>query len=410
MNAPVTPESYEPIVGAEEIRELRNIALRLKGAKVVHVNSTRYGGGVAEILRRMIPLLGSLGIDARWEVMEGSQEFFSVTKALHNALQGKDIPLTTSMVDVYRKTTEMNLSRLDLDADYVFIHDPQPAGLIEARKPRSRWLWRCHIDLSSPNPAAWAFLEKYVTRYNASIFSMPEFVQELPHSQYMVEPSIDPLSDKNKDLDPEFIQQVVERLGVDPSRPILTQVSRFDLMKDPLGVIQAFKTVRKKENCQLVLAGGGAADDPEGNMVLEKVKDATDGHPDIHVLELPPDSDLEINALQRASTIVIQKSLKEGFGLTVTEPMWKGKPVIGGAVGGIRRQVIHGVTGFLVRSVEGTAFRIRQLLHDPALRVAMGRNGKEHVRANYLITRHLKDWLLLMLAVQHEGEDIVDMT
>lgn len=410
MNAQTTLESYEPIVGTEEIRELQNIAVRLKGAKVVHVNSTRYGGGVAEILRRMIPLLRGLGIEARWEVMDGSQEFFSVTKALHNALQGKDIPLTASMVEVYRKITAMNLSRLDLDADYVFIHDPQPAGLIEARSPRSRWLWRCHIDLSSPNPEVWAFLEKYVARYDASIFSMPEFVQELAHSQYMVEPSIDPLSDKNKDLEPEFIGQVAERLGVDPSRPILTQVSRFDLMKDPLGVIQAFRAVRKKENCQLVLAGGGAADDPEGKMVLEKVKDAAAGHPDIHVLELPPDSDLEINALQRASTIVIQKSLREGFGLTVTEPMWKGKPVIGGAVGGIRRQVIHGVTGFLVRSVEGTAFRIRQLLHDPALRVAMGRNAKEHVRANYLVTRHLKDWLLLMLAVQHEGEDIVDMT
>ncbi len=407
--SPKRLDDYEKVVGREVIEELHLVAGYLRGTKMLHVNSTRLGGGVAEILNQMVPLLEDLGIDCKWLVIKGSNNFFQVTKQLHNALQGKPVEITSGMEQVYQEHTVLNADSLDLEGDFVIIHDPQPAGLITHRpKETSNWVWRCHIDLSSPHPEAWEFLQKYVVKYDASIFSMPAFSQELPHGQYLIEPSIDPLSDKNRDLDPAFISGVLEQYGIDPEKPIITQVSRFDYMKDPLGVIQAFRQVKKRENCQLVLAGGSATDDPEGSEVLEKVKAQADHDPDIHVLELPPDSDLEINALQRASTIILQKSLKEGFGLTVTEAMWKGKPVLGGAVGGIRRQIIHGFTGFLVRSIEGTAFRIRQLLHDPGLRKRMGENGRAHVQANYLITRHLKDYLLLMLAVQRPQEDIVN--
>lgn len=403
-------QDYAEFVGPEELREIWSLVRHVEGATMVHVNSTRMGGGVAEILEAMIPLLNSLGVSARWEVIEPLPGFFSFTKALHNGLQGAPFVLRQEQVDTYARCQQLNASRLDLNADCVIIHDPQPAGLIRHRaEGRSRWVWRCHIDLSAPDPVAWGFLRPYVEQYDASIFSIPAFAQQLPHNQFMIEPSIDPLNDKNRDLDVRTVQDVLERYGIDPERPIITQVSRFDAMKDPVGVIRAFREVRRREDCQLVLAGGGASDDPEGQQVLAQVREEASHDPDIHVLELPPESDLEINALQRASTIIVQKSLREGFGLTVTEALWKGKPVVAGAVGGIRRQVIHGFTGFLVRSVEGLAYRLRQLLHDPSLRQALGSNGREHVRNNYLITRHLKDYLLLFLAVRYPDADITDL-
>lgn len=409
MNRGHLLEDYREVVSQEELREIWSLVRHVEGTRMVHVNSTRVGGGVAEILESLVPLLNSVGIETRWEVMEPLAGFFPFTKALHNALQGAPIILSEEQLDVYHRCQEMNARHLRLDSDCVIIHDPQPAGLIQHRsRGTSPWVWRCHIDLSAPNQAAWAFLREHVEGYEASIFSIPEFAQELPHSQYMIEPSIDPLNEKNRDLDARTIHEVLDRYGIDPEKPIITQVSRFDAMKDPLGVISAFREVRRREVCQLVLAGGGASDDPESQQVLAQVREEAEGHPDIHVLELPAESDLEVNAIQKASTVIVQKSLREGFGLTVTEAMWKGKPVVTGAVGGIRRQVIHGLTGFLVRSVEGTAYRLRQLLHDADLRRALGNNGREHVRANYLITRHLKDYLLLLLAVRHPEADITE--
>ena len=404
-------EDYRQVVGSQVIDELLLLADRVRHLRLQHINSTSVGGGVAEILTRLVPLLRDLGIDTTWDVIKGNQAFFGVTKAFHNALHGGEETITAEMFEVFRATTAMNLADLDNYGDVIVIHDPQPAGLIE-RKPEvgGRWLWRCHIDVSTPDPRVWGFLRNYVADYDASIFSMPDFAQRLSIPQYMVPPSIDPLADKNRALSDDEVRSVVERYGLDPDRPILTQISRFDRLKDPLGVMQAYRMVRRRHDCQLLLAGGGASDDPQGAEVLREVKEAAGDDPDIHVLELPPFSDLDINALVRGSTIVMQKSIKEGFGLTVTEALWKKKPVIGGAVGGIRLQLLNGVTGFLVHSPEGAANRAVELLGDPALREAVGVAGYEHVKENFLTTRHIRDYLLLMLAVEHRDTDLSVLT
>ena len=400
-------EDYRPVVGSQVIDELLLLADRVRHRRLQHINSTSVGGGVAEILTRMVPLFRDLGIDTTWDVIKGNQAFFAVTKAFHNALHGGEEAITEEMFEVFRETTAMNLVDLNIFGDVVVVHDPQPAGLI-ARHPEvgGRWFWRCHIDVSTPDPRVWGFLQDYVARYDASIFSMPDFAQQLTIPQFMVTPSIDPLSDKNRDLPDDEVRAVVERHGLDPERPILTQISRFDRLKDPLGVLLAYRMVRRRHDCQLLLAGGGATDDPEGEEVLSEVREAAGNDPDIHVLELPPFSDLAINALVRGSTIVMQKSIKEGFGLTVTEALWKRKPVIGGAVGGIRLQLLNGVTGFLVHSPEGAANRAVELLGDPELRAAVGAAGHEHVKENFLTTRHIRDYLLLMLAMEHDGTDL----
>ncbi|MBI4893374.1 MAG: glycosyltransferase [Acidobacteria bacterium] len=402
-------KDYEAIVGADVLDELRVVADCVRGRRLQNINSTAVGGGVAEILTRMVPLLRELGVEATWDVIKGDGAFFEVTKALHNALHGKPEKFSEQMYQCYRDTTEANLRQMELTDDIVWVHDPQPAGLIARKRDAARWVWRCHIDVSSPMEEAWKFLAPYVEQYDASIFSMPDFAQSLPIAQFMVAPSIDPLSDKNRELDSAYVAQVLERYGVDPERPVLTQISRFDRLKDPLGVMAAYKLVKRRHDCQLLLAGGGAPDDPEGEEVLREVKEAAGSDADIHILELPVFSDLEINALVRGSTIVFQKSIKEGFGLTVCEALWKRKPVIGGAVGGIKLQVIHGVTGFLVHSPEGAAQRASQLLADPGLRVRMGNNGHEHVKQNFLLTRHVKDYLLVALALEHPNEDIVHL-
>jgi trehalose synthase len=281
----------------------------------------------------------------------------------------------------------------------VVIHDPQPVGFIDSRDPSAHqtWIWRCHIDLSRPDPAVWNFLEPFVTRYDGAIFSSPEFSRQLPIPQYLFYPSIDPLSDKNRDLEPDFIDDVLTGFGIDPRRRIITQISRFDRLKDPIGVLRAYRIVKRYFDCQLVLAGGGASDDPEGSEVLAEVREAAGTDPDIHILELPPAAPLEVNALQRASTIVVQKSLREGFGLTVAEALWKKKPVVASAVGGIPTQVIHKHTGLLAHSVEGTAYQIRFLLSHPEIAQRLGEQGHEHVRENFLITGNVKRYLTLFL-------------
>ena len=402
---------YQDIVGPEEIDELRALADRVGGRRMQHINSTPVGGGVAEILTRLVPLLRELGIEATWDVINGDQAFFNVTKTFHNALHGKPEKITDEMFEIFRANTEMNLREVQFTGDVILIHDPQPAGLILRKQEIGRgWLWRCHIDVSSPEPRVWDFLRPYIEMYDAAIFSMPDFAQQLPIPQFRIAPSIDPLSDKNKPMDQCCVDKVLEKYQIDPGRPLLTQISRFDRLKDPLGVIAAYRLVKKRHNCQLLLAGGGAADDPEGEQVLQEVRERAAEDPDIHVLLLPPFSDLEINALVRGSTIVIQKSIREGFGLTVSEALWKRKPVIGGAVGGIKLQLIDGVTGYLVHSPEGAANRIAQLLRDRRLRERMGENGYEHVRHNFLVTRHVKDYLLTMLALEHPGESVVNLS
>ena len=389
-------EAYREIAPQGSVEFLFRMAETIQGKKIIHVNSTKLGGGVAEILRSLVPLLQSAGLDAQWEVITGNEEFFATTKAFHNALQGQEQKIPPAMLQNYLEVNRENAKHLSLEADFVVIHDPQPAALIESRPPKGKWIWRCHIDVSQPQRKVWDFLRQFVVNYDATIFSLPRFAQRLPIPQFLIYPSIDPLSDKNRDLTAEEQQGILRRLKVSPDKPMLLQVSRFDRFKDPLGVIQAYRLVKKHHDLQLVLAGGGASDDPEGEIVLEEVRQAAQDDPDIHVLLLPPDAHLEINALQRAAAIVLQKSLREGFGLTVAEAMWKGKPVIGGFTGGITVQLVYGVTGFTVNSVEGTAFRIHHLLDNPEVMTKMGQDAREFVRQNFLITRHLGDYLALM--------------
>jgi trehalose synthase len=396
---PAALDRYVALLGAAEIEELRALAAPLEGATIQMVNSTAVGGGVAELLARLLPLMREVGLEPRWDVIDGSPEFFEVTKAFHNALHGRACNITPRDYEIFLECNRRNRESLPMDAQFMVIHDPQPAALIDARTENDsrHWIWRCHIDLSRPDPAVWKFLEPYVARYDGAIFSSPEFSQQLPIPQYLFYPSIDPLSDKNRDLEPEFIEDVVASFGIDIRRRILTQISRFDRLKDPVGVVRAYRIVKRYFDCQLVLAGGGAADDPEGSTVLEETRQEANGDPDIHLLELPAAAPLEVNALQRASTIVIQKSLREGFGLTVAEALWKKKPVVASAVGGIPTQVIHKHTGLLAHSVEGTAYQIRFLLSHPEIAQRLGEQGHEHVRENFLVTGNLRRYLTLFL-------------
>lgn len=400
-------EEYAPIVGPERIEVLRALGARLAGRVVQNINSTAVGGGVAEILTRMMPLLKELGVEARWDVIRGDERFFAVTKAMHNGLHGVPSPFTEEDRRVFRETTRANLDHIPSWGDFVFIHDPQPIALInEIDREKHLCAWRCHIDFTDPQPDIWQFLKGYIESYRAAVFSAPAFARPLGVRQVLISPSIDPLADKNKELPREVIDEVCARFGLDRCRPIVTQISRFDYLKDPVGVIRAYQMVKPHVDCQLVLAGGGATDDPEGQKVLDEVRNVADGDPDIFILFLPPGSDIEINALQRASTVILQKSLKEGFGLTVAEALWKAKPVIAGAVGGIPLQITHKFSGILTYSIEGTAFWIKQLLNTPRFASRLGRNGREHVRANFLITRHIRDYLLLFLSLERPGNMI----
>jgi trehalose synthase len=394
-----TLDEYAKLLGAAEVDDLRTLAQPLEGSKVDMVNSTAVGGGVAEMLSRVVPLLRELGLEAHWHVMEAGPDFFDVTKAFHNSLHGSAYRLGEEGFEIFRESNRRNRGRIPVDGRFVVIHDPQPLPFIEARRQcePGNWFWRCHIDLSGPDPEVWRFLEPWAHRYDGAIFSSPSFARKLPVPQYLFYPSIDPGSAKNKELDRDYIGRVLALFSIDPTRPILTQISRFDRLKDPLGVIRAYRLVKRYFDCQLVLAGGGASDDPEGSEVLAEVRNEATGDRDIHILELPAASPLEVNALQRASTIVIQKSLREGFGLTVTEALWKSKPVVASAVGGIPVQVIHKHTGLLAHSVEGTAYQIRYLLSHPEIGRHLGEQGHEHVRENFLITGNLRRYLTLFL-------------
>ena len=397
-------DDYIPIVGESVVEDLRLIAGHLKEKRILNVNSTAVGGGVAEILSRMVPLLKELGLDVRWDVIKGGEALFDVTKKFHNALHGGQVDIGEKDFEIFMETSRNNLAEMDTSADIVFIHDPQPIVLVQKRTD-NKWLWRCHIDLSNPKQNVWRFLKEFVVRYDAAVFSAPAFSRKLPIRQFLISPSIDPLSDKNRELPQEVIDGVLAKYSIPKDKPIITQISRFDRLKDPVGVIATYRLVKKYINCRLLLAGGTAIDDPEGRRVFEEVVEAAKGDPDIHILVMSQ-NDLEINALQRASTVILQKSLKEGFGLTVSEALWKAKPVVASNVGGIPLQIKHKHSGLLCYSAEGAAFAVKQLLSSQEYARKIGENGREHVRNNFLITRHLRDYMLLFLSLYHK-ESIV---
>jgi trehalose synthase len=401
-------DRYEEVVGHHEIERLRQLAARLIGRRIVHVNSTKTGGGVAEILGWMTPTLQALGVDARWEVVNGPADFYRVTKSFHNALQGLPVSIKRRDFELHNEVNRENAGRLNLEGDVAIIHDPQPIYLprFTPKGRVRRWIWRCHIDASRPERSVWKYLQDAIPDYDATIFSMAAFTRPLPRPMFIVPPAIDPISDKNCNMPEAERTQLLVKHGIDPDRPLLVQVSRFDRFKDPLGVIEAYRLLKPYyPELQLALAGGPADDDPEGAEVLKEVLDHSGDDSDIKVLMLPPDSHRTINALQRSAIVVLQKSLKEGFGLTVTEALWKGKPVIGGACGGIRLQVHDYHTGFLVHSPAGAAYRIRYLLRYAEKRQRMGRTGHEFVREHFLLTRHIRDYLTLILCLDHPGPE-----
>ena len=398
-------DAYVEFAGQETVDRIRALAEPLRGARILHVNATAYGGGVAELLATHVPLLQSLGIAAEWQVIHGSDEFFAITKAVHNALQGGDVEWTSQMQRIYLEKVLDNALLLEGEWDYVVIHDPQPAAMLSlltdsaVNRPETKWIWRCHIDLTDANPEVWEFFRPYVERHDASVWTMPQFVPESLTMDRIVQapPCIDPLSVKNLDLPMPFMNEICRQYGLDVDRPIMCQVSRYDPWKDPVGVIDAFRIVRESvPDAQLLLAGSMATDDPEGFHVWEQVEEARGGDRDIHLLSnIQQVGNVQINAFQRAADVVVQKSLREGFGLTVSEGLWKGRPVVGGRCGGIVLQIRDGEDGYLVDSVEECATRTIELLTKPERADEMGESGREHVRQNFLSTRELEDYLKL---------------
>ena len=366
---------------------------------IVHVNSTAYGGGVAEILHSMVPLMRSLGIDARWEVMEAEEEFFQVTKKIHNGLQGNtQIMLSEEEWRTYLKWNEYNAQILDLDADIVLVHDPQPMALPMYNRRESPWVWRCHIDISTPNLAFWSKIAGLLPYYSAVIVHSEDYVKpEFRGKEYVSPPSIDPLSDKNRELTEEEVRRVFSRFGVDTEKLTLTKVARFDPWKDVFSAVDVLRKVREKEpNVQLLLISSMARDDPEGIVFYEKVNSYVAGDPAVHILtDAIGVKDLEVNAFQRRTTVGIHTAVREGFGLAVTEMLWKKVPVVARPVGGVRKQVVEGITGLTGWSIDELAERVLLLLHDPKLRESLGSAGKEHVKRNFVITRHVQRYLTL---------------
>jgi len=398
---PKSLADYAPIVGDEAIEHIRALAEPLKGARVVHVSATAFGGGVSEMLYTLVPLMRDVGLDARWQIITGSDEFFNVTKSFHNGLQGMGLPLTEAMKDIWRQYNEYNAAAFEGEYDFVIVHDPQPAGMRVYRQGKGgrHWIWRCHIDTSAPNPAFWEFIVPYLQVYDAGIFTMQQYVGQgltFPHLA-IVTPTIDPLSPKNAAQSSEESRQIVRSYGLDLSRPLLTQVSRYDPWKDPLGVIDAYRLVKQEvPGVQLALLGSMASDDPEGWTYYDRTVRHAGEDFDIYILHnFHGVGNREVNAFQAISDVVIQKSTREGFGLVVTEALWKGTPVVGGNVGGIPLQVLDGETGFLVDSVETCAEKTLYLLQHPDEARRMGERGREHVRKNFLSTRHLRDYLQL---------------
>jgi trehalose synthase len=387
-------EHYEPLIGVAATERIQRKIERVRTMHVAHVSSTFYGGGVTEILTPFTLMLNAVGIETDWHLIQGTPGFFSCTKRLHNALQGENIEFSDAEKALYEEVVFENATRLHLDdCDAVIVHDPQPLPLISHFAAREMpWMWQCHVDLSSPNAAVWNYLRGFAEQYDAAIFSLPEYRQALAIDQHFVTPAIDPFSPKNAELSDRQIGECLTYHGIPTDRPLLTQISRFDHWKDPVGVIEAFHKARKEVDCTLVLIGNNASDDPEGKVILETIKSSVDES----VVVLAVDDPILVNALQRRAAVVLQKSIREGFGLTVTEAMWKGAAVIGGDVGGIRRQIRDGENGFLVTSPDQAAERIVQILKDTGLRERLGSQARESVRERFLMSRLLEDWLDLL--------------
>ena len=408
-SVPVTPKSlddYLQHVGEETVERIRKIAAPMKGARVLHINATSYGGGVAEILASFIPLLHDLGINADWQVIEASPDFFNVTKNMHNAMQGMYIPWDSAMADIWRQTNQDNANALTEKYDYVLIHDPQPAGLLHYVRERdpdllgAKWAWRCHLDTTEALPEVWDFLKGFVQPYEAAIFTMEEYVKEPlgGPSLEIIPPAIDPTSNKNSAISSEVIRDVLDRYEIDPDRPIIAQISRFDPWKDPLGVIDVYRMLKvTRPDLQLIMVASMANDDPEAWSFYERIVRKAGEDFDIHILtNLNGVGNLEVNTFQSAADVVLQKSIREGFGLVISEALWKSKAFVGSPAGGIPMQLAGGRGGRIAHDTEEFAHTIGELLDDPAVREELGKAGKEHVRANYLTTRLLEDHLRLM--------------
>jgi trehalose synthase len=386
----VQVEDYEQFVGRETVERIREKASLLRDIHVAHVNSTYYGGGVAELLSSLTMLMASVGIKTGWRVMQGSPDFFSITKKMHNALQGGEINLSSRKMEIYKSVVYENAIRNHLTHDIVIIHDPQPLELIEHYKKKGPWIWRCHLDLSHPQRDLWNYLREFMEKYDAMVFSIPEYRQELDTPQLFFMPAIDPFSIKNKELSAAEMNERLSHYNIPTDLPLVVQISRFDRWKDPEGVIQAFRQARSMgARATLVLLGNAATDDPEGEKVYKSLLDQREER----ILILSRQDTALVNALQRKATVVLQKSIREGFGLTVAEAMWKGTPVIGGNVGGIRYQIQDGVNGFLVSSIDETAERIVQLLDDKNLCREMGVAARKTVEDRFLLTRLLEQYL-----------------
>jgi trehalose synthase len=397
---------YTHLVGRGLVDEIRELAEPVQGLRVLHVSATAFGGGVSELLYSVVPLMRDAGIDAHWNVILGREEFFNVTKLMHNSLQGDEVTLTEQQWEVFHAYNTMNARGLEGDWDAIIVHDPQPLGLRRNAPDRARrWIWRCHIDLSNPNSATLGRLLPLIEEYDASVWHIEKYVPPgIDRGVRIVPPGIDPLSPKNMALSPEDAAFVCEQFGIDPDRPLLTQVSRFDPWKDPIGVIDAYKIVTAEvPEAQLALVGSMATDDPEGWEFFHKTYRYADGDPDIKILNnLNNVGAIEVNAFQSQSDVVIQKSIREGFGLTVTEALWKGRPTVASNVGGIPLQIEDGVGGYLVSSPDETARRCVEILSDPELAKRLGRAGKERVRANFLTPRLVRDWLQLLGSGERE--------
>ncbi|HEY3066619.1 MAG TPA: glycosyltransferase [Methylomirabilota bacterium] len=393
-------DDYRRVAPPGVVDIILKLSERVHGRRLLFLSGGRFGAGPAEMLRPLVPLISDLGAEATWEITGGDPGFYGTTEALRAALEGAERVLPDQALDHYVEMNRINAKKLRLEADLVLVHDVSPATLVSERTGGARWVWRCHLDCSSPQRRAWSFFRGFVNQYDAAVFSLPKFAQRLSIPSYMIHPSIDPLSEKNRDLTPREVTTLLHSLRVPQDRPLLVQIGPFTRAADPLGVVNAYRLVKKHYPVRVVLAGT-AGDDRESLEVLADLREAAQHDEDIVVLELPPDAHLQINALQRAATIVLNKSVRAGFGLGAAEAMWKGKPVIGGFAGGLPQQIIYDVTGYTVHSVEGAAFRIRHLLNNPELIARMGAAGREHVRRSFLITRHLTDYLALLLHLVH---------
>jgi trehalose synthase len=397
-----TLTDYTHVVGKELTESVRELAEPLKGKRVLHVSATAFGGGVSEILYTLVPLMRDVGLDTHWHVIFGKDEFFNATKLLHNSLQGAEETLSDEQWKLFDEINQMNAEGLQGEWDTVIVHDPQPIGLRRGAREKSRnWIWRCHIDLSTPNPAPIERLLPLIKEYDASVWHMPTYVPagiDGHNGVTIMPPAIDPLSPKNMAFSPEDAAFVCNQFGIDVDRPLITQVSRFDPWKDPIGVIDAYREVTKERpETQLAMVGSMATDDPEGREYFQSTFEYADGDPDIKILSnLNNVGAIEVNAFQSQSDVVLQKSIREGFGLTVTEALWKGRPTVAGNVGGIPLQIEDGVGGYLVNSPSECAQRCLEILADPELGKRLGRAGKEHARREFLTPRLLRDWLRLL--------------